>query len=60
MIKCHTCDGCYWNGNCQYTSPCEYYTPIDLDEFEINNARFMEEKRMKYYAEWFKYISEFD
>lgn len=52
------CSLCCFYEVCDHCPDCEYYDTIDEEEENEAMERYIEEERINFYHEWFRYIEE--
>lgn len=52
------CKYCFYNDRCSSKKVCEYYISFEDGEYDAAVDKLIEEKRIEFRKEWFRYIEE--
>lgn len=58
----NNCMTCLFGDHCVSKRDCEYYSPIDLidDMTDIELEQYIEDERLQYLHDWWRYINDFE
>lgn len=55
----NNCTICLFGDRCVSKRDCEYYSPID-DMTDIELEQYIEDERLQYSHDWWRYINDFE
>lgn len=55
----NNCTTCLFGDHCVSKRDCEYYSPID-DMTDIELEQYIEDERLQYLYDWWRYINDFE